>query len=167
MGEERKLLKLIRKGTAEGDLEDIVTKAAKALKSSSAKSVHSSEWSEADGLLYYRGKIYVPPTSDLRRKIVALHHDSRVAGHPGRWKTLELVSRNYWWPQMSRYIGTYTSTCDLCLRTKAIRQPPTGHLDPVTILSKQWEVVSVDFIVELPASDGHDAIMVVVDHLSK
>src|SRR5919198_2652876 len=167
VGEERNLLKQIRKGVAEGELEEVVTKAAKILKSSSAKSVHSSEWSEANGLLYYRGKIYVPPTSDLRRKIVALNHDSRVAGHPGRWKTLELVSRNYWWPQMSRYIGLYTSTCDLCLRTKVIRQPPTGHLKPLPIPSRRWEVVSVDFIVELPMSDGHDAIMVVVDHLSK
>jgi hypothetical protein len=31
----------------------------------------------------------------------------RIAGHAGRFKTLELVSRNYWWPQMSRYIGIY------------------------------------------------------------
>jgi hypothetical protein len=30
-----------------------------------------------------------------------------------RFKTLELISRNYWWPQMSCYIGTYVKTCDL------------------------------------------------------
>ena len=33
------------------------------------------------------------------------HHDTRVAGLAGWWKTLELVARNYWWPQMSCYIG--------------------------------------------------------------
>ena len=95
-GQERELLKLIRRETRDGELEDAVSKAAKALKSTSAKSIRSSEWSEAEGILYFRGKIYVPPTSDIRLKIVALNHDSRVAGHPGRWKTLELVSRNYW-----------------------------------------------------------------------
>ena len=55
----------------------------------------------------------------------------KVAGHPRHWKTLELVSRNYWWPQMSRYIRQYVSTCDLCLRMKLIRQAPVGKLHPL------------------------------------
>jgi len=58
----------------------------------------------------------------------------KVARHPRHWKTLELVSRNYWWPQMSRYIGQYVSTCDLCLRTKPIRQALVGKLYPLQIL---------------------------------
>jgi len=109
-GQERELLKLIRRETRDAQLEDAVSKAAKALKTTSAKSICSSKWTEIDGILHFRGKIYVPPTSDICRKIVSLNHDSLIAGHPRRWKTLELVSRNYWWPQMSRYIGQYTST---------------------------------------------------------
>jgi len=68
------------------------------------------EWSLSDRLLYFQGKIYVPDTSDLRQWIITLSHDSWLAGHSGRWKTLELVSRNHWWPQMSRYVGRYIST---------------------------------------------------------
>jgi len=91
----------------------------------------------------------------------------KVAGHPGHWKTLELVSRNYWWPQMSRYIGQYVSTCDLCLRTKLIRQALVGELHPLQILDSQWDTLSVDFVVELPFSSGHNAVMTVVDSVSK
>ena len=126
----------------------------------------SSKWSMEHGLLRYRGKVYVPKT-DLCRKIVALCHDFKIAGHPGRWKTLELVSQNYWWPQMSRYIGKYVSTCNLCLCTKALKQPPMGELHPLLIPDAPWDTISVDFITELPESNGRDSIMVVVDSFTK
>ena len=91
------------------DQEEVVIMAVKELKKSLAKSIRSSEWSLKNGLVYYRGKIYVPGAK-LHCQILALCHDSKLVGHPGRWKTLELVSRNYWWPQMSRYVGKYVST---------------------------------------------------------
>ena len=119
-----------------------------------------------NGLLYYRGKVYVPGP-ELHHWIVALCHDSKLAGHPGRWKTLELVSRNFWWPQMSRYIGKYVSTCDMCLRTKSLCQPPTRELHPLPIPDAPWDTASVHFIVQLPESNGKDAIMVVVDSVTK
>jgi len=125
------------------------------------------EWSEDDRVLWFRGKIYIPWNSDLQRQIVSLCHDTKVARHPGCWKTLELVSRNYWWPQMSRYIGQYVSTYDLCLRTKLIRQAPVGELHPLQIPDSRWDTLSVDFVVELPLSSGHDMVITVVDSVSK
>ena len=80
---------------------------------------------------------------------------------------LELVSRNYWWPQMSRYIGQYVSICDLCLRTKPIRQALVGKLHPLRIPDSRWDTLSMDFVVELPFSSGHDVVMTVVDSVSK
>ena len=38
---------------------------------------------------------------------------------------------------------------------------------PNKIPDRRWQVISVDIIGELPLSQGFDAIMVVVDHLSK
>ena len=80
---------------------------------------------------------------------------------------LELVSRNYWWLQMYRYTGKYVSTCDMFLRTKSIHQPPTRELHPLPIPDAPWDTASVDFIVQLPESNGKDAIMVVVDSVTK
>ena len=72
-----------------------MAKAARELQQVSSKTVRSAEWSEDEGLLWFRGKIYVPRNLDLWRQVVLLCHDTKVAGHPGCWKTLELVSRNY------------------------------------------------------------------------
>jgi len=80
---------------------------------------------------------------------------------------LELVSRNYWWSQMSRYIGQYLSTYDLCLRTKLIRQAPVDKLHSLQIPDLRWNTLSMNFVVELLLSSEHDAVMTVVDFVSK
>ena len=125
---EQKILSDICKENRNGDQEEPIAKAARELQSSANETVYSSEWSNVDGLLRFRGKIYILWSLDLCRQIVALCHDTQIAGHPGCWKILELVSRNYWWPQMSRYISQYVSTCNLCLWTKPWRHSPVGKL---------------------------------------
>jgi len=77
------------------------------------------------------------------------------------------MSQNYWWPQMSRYIGQYVSTCDLCLQTKPWQHSPVGELQPLFVLDEWWDTLSVDFIVELPESSGHNTVMTVVNSVSK
>jgi len=108
-GLEKDILRKIRQGNQKGNQEEPVAKAARELQQALGKTVRSTEWSEEEEVLWFRGKIYVPRSSDLHRRVVSLCHDTKVARHPGRWKTLELVSRNYWWPQMSRY-GTSDNT---------------------------------------------------------
>jgi len=95
-GVEQKILSNICKGNRNRDQEEPIAKVAQELQSSANEAVHSSEWLNVDGLLRFQGKIYVPQSPDLHRQIVVLCHDTQIAGHPGRWKTLELVSRNYW-----------------------------------------------------------------------
>jgi len=68
---------------------------------------------------------------------------------------------------MSRYVSRYVATCDPCLQTKVQHQWPTGELQLLPVPEEHWEVMSVDFIVELPESGGYDVIMVVVDSVGK
>jgi len=47
------------------------------------------------------------------------------------------------------------------------QHPPIGELHPLPIPSAPWDTISVDFIVKLPQSAGHDSIMVVIDSVTK
>jgi hypothetical protein len=92
VGPEQAILQDICSGTGCPE-EKSVAKAAQELGKSSTCSLRSAEWSKSDGLLHYHGCIYVPNMSELRRHIVSLCHNTKVAGHAGRFKMLELVSR--------------------------------------------------------------------------
>jgi len=63
-------------------------------------------------------KIYIPKNEELRVEIIWLHHDVPAAGYGGKSKTVELVTRNYWWPGVTREVGWYVEGCDLCQRMK-------------------------------------------------
>src|SRR6202046_3183198 len=76
------------------------------------------DWNLEDGIILYRGQVYVPKEESLRRDIVKRYHDHVATGHPGRWKTYELVSREFWWPGMSIFVKSYVDGCTTCQATK-------------------------------------------------
>jgi hypothetical protein len=145
-----------------------VAKAARELQKDKGRgTIKSAKWSESDGLLMFCGKIYVPNDRDLRYLIVEQHHNMCIAGYAGRFKTLKLISCNYWWPQMSHYISIYVKHCDLCNWTKVQHRRPIGELHPSETPEAPWDMISVNFIVELLESHVYDAIMCGVNSLTK
>jgi len=80
-GHEESILAKVRKSK---DLDESVIKAVEELKKSSTRQLRSEEWSEEQGLMLFRGKVYVPKDIKLRLEIIKLHHDTPVAGHPGQ-----------------------------------------------------------------------------------
>src|SRR6202022_4607036 len=58
-------------------------------------------------------------------------------------------------------------TCDKCQRIKASMKLPTDQLQPLEVPTKPWSHISCDFIVKLPESIGYDAILAVVDSVTK
>ena len=57
--------------------------------------------------------------------------------------------------------------CDQCQRMKNRVEILAGKLRPNEVLEKPWQHISVDFIMKLPVSRGHDSILVVCDRFSK
>ena len=100
-------------------------------------------------------------------EIIWLHHDVPIAGHGGRWKTTELVTRNYWWPEVTKDVGKYVEGYDICQRIKNRMEVPAGKLIVNEVPEKTWTHLIVDFITKLPLVAGKDVILVVCDKLSK
>jgi len=112
--EEGDLRKRIKRAQ-EGDKK--VVKAVEELKKAGVKTLRDEEWEIEDGVVLKEGRIYIPE-GELRGEIIQLHHDTLVGGHGGRWKTMELITRNYWWPGVTKEVGKYIDRCDACQRYK-------------------------------------------------
>lgn len=120
-----------------------------------------------EGLIFFKGLILVPDNNDIKRDILAHCHDDPLAGHFGINKTFELVHRTYHWAGLRQYVKRFVSTCLTCQRNKAVQHKPYGLLRPLPVPETPWSSISMDFIVQLPQSNGFTAILVVVDRLTK
>jgi len=144
-----------------------VVRVVEEMKKVGVKELRGNEWKVEGDLVLKEGKVYVPKDEELRVEIIWLHHDVPAAGHGGRWKTVELVTRNYWWPGVTRDVGRYVKGCDLCQGMKNRTEEPAGKLKLSEVPQKTWSHLTVDFITKLPVVAGKDAILVVCDRLSK
>ncbi|QRW19820.1 Retrotransposable element Tf2 protein [Rhizoctonia solani] len=94
------------------------------------------DWELKEGLLWYQGKIFVPKDNTIRNLIAESRHNALAAGHPGQARTLELVSRNYYWPSMKKFINSYPTN-----------QVPVGLSKPLQIPEQPWEDIAYDMIM--------------------
>ena len=82
-------------------------------------------------------------------------------------RTLALVERQYYRPQMRDQVEAYVRTCLVCQQDKAEQKVPAGLLVPLRISERPWDSISMDFIVGLPKVEGLSCVLVVVDRFSK
>jgi len=121
---------------------------------------------EGDMVTYER-RLYILDNNSLKLRVTYQCHDAKVAGHFGRHKTLELIKRDCYWPNMEDWVRNYIRTCDACQRNKTIRHKKYGKLVPLPISYQQWEQISMDFITDSPTAKGYNQYWVVVDRFTK
>jgi len=163
---------IVRKIKKARDKNKEVIKAVEEMKKAGVKTLRDEEWQIEEGLVLKEERIYVLKDEKLRVKIIRLHHDTPIARHEGQWKTVELVTRNYWWPGVTKEVKQYVERYDQCQKIKNRAEMPAGKLRPNKIPEKLWQHILVDFIMKLLVSKGHDSILVVCDchmqvHLSR
>jgi Integrase zinc binding domain len=101
------------------------------------------------------------------RLLSEVHDEITEGAHVGYHRTYNRLVPTYYWPRMSRDIKKIVTSCDICQKAKPKKHAPIGMLQPLPIPEKPFEVVSMDFITELPESNGYDSILVVIDKLTK
>ena len=124
-------------------------------------------WELEDGLIYYNNRLFIPSKEDLLTEIAKGCHDSKVVGHFGQEKTIELLTRNFYWEKLANWINECVRSFDGCQHNESPRQTKYGLLQPLEVPYEAWTSISVDFIIQLPESQGKTQIMVVVDRFTK
>jgi len=64
--------------------------------------------------MYKERKVYMPKDNILKMEIIRLYHNILVEGHRGQWKTVKLVTRNFWWPGITKEVKRYVEGYNSC-----------------------------------------------------
>jgi len=164
---ERPEVEIVEKIKKVRSKDEDVARVVEEMKKAGVKELQGNEWQIEGDLVLKERKVYVPKDKELRTEVIWLHHDVLAVGHGERWKTVELVTRCYWWPGVTRDVGRYMEGCDLCQRIKNRAEELVRKLKLSKVLEKPWTHLTVDFITKLPVVAGKNAILVVCDRLSK
>ena len=113
-------------------------------------------------------RIRVPEHLKLKQRILYEMHAAPHSGHLGAGNTERNIAQHYWWFNMQKDVIQYVQTCPICQRNRKPTHKAHGELQSLPVPKDTWTSLSMDFITGLTITTrGHDAIMVVVDRLSK
>ena len=67
-----------------------------------------------EGIIYYKYRIYLVPSSSLKEKILKKAHDSPLAGHLGFFKTYRMLRDIFWWKGLKDDVMKYVDEFPTC-----------------------------------------------------
>ena len=125
-------------------------------------------YTQRNNFILYDNRIVIPNNDKLRTMIISQHHDTSTSAHPGSTKTIDLITRLFYWKNMHNDIKQYVQSCLQCQSNKFSTKSPQGLLHPIETPDTRWHTITTDFITKLPTTkSGYDAIVVFVDKYSK
>ena len=87
-------------------------------------------------------RFYIPVS--LRAKIIdEFHHKF---GHIGIKKMLQMISKSFYWPDMTNDVKLFVDTCVTCCKSKIKRSPKLGSLSITGPAREPFEIVSIDTV---------------------
>jgi transposase InsO family protein len=134
------------------------------LKTQLAARTAGEGWTERDGLLVCRGRVFVPDNSSVWDQLLIAAH---AAGHEGVEKTLHRWRSSFHNTHIRRRVQEFVRGCAVCQRNKSEHLHPAGLLQPLPVPSEVWSDISMDFVEGFPKVGGKSVILTVVDRFSK
>lgn len=141
--------------------------AQKLLASLSVQSTPNGPFTLHQGVIRYKGRIWLAGNLELQQRVIAAMHDSAIGGHSGVPVTHCRLKKLFYWPGMKQAVQDYVQSCTVCQQAKAERVRYPGLLQPLPVPPQAWHTISLDFIEGLPRSANANCILVVVDKFSK
>jgi len=127
-------------------------------------------WSDEDGILYYQApKTYprvVIPTA-LVPTVLACNHELPFTAHQGVRRTVDFISRKYWWKTLRSAVSEFIGKCEACAKRKTghrVTAPFGDALEAHDFL----DIVSLDIVGPLPVTEkGNKYLLTFIDHFTR
>lgn len=100
-----------------------------------------------------------------RLSLLRIFHDEH--DHLGVDKTVDLITKHFWFPGLRAFVQKYVSHCLVCISQKKV---PRAPLQPISSWEKPdlpFQTVHMDALGPLPEADGYRYVLIVVDAFSK
>ncbi|TYK04949.1 ty3-gypsy retrotransposon protein [Cucumis melo var. makuwa] len=123
-----------------------------------------AKYQRSNDKLLYKGRLVLSKYSTLIPTLLHTFQDSILGGYSRFLRTYKRMRGEIYWDGMKKDIKNYEEQCD---RNKTESTLPAGLLQTIPVLELMLEDWTMDFVEGLPTAGNMNAIMIVVDRLSK
>ena len=89
------------------------------------------DYSYNQGILRFKGRVWIGADSELRQRLVSCFHDSSLGGHSGNLGTYQRIKSYLYWPGMKKEVEQYVQSCEVCKRRK-------NEIAPIQVCCSHW-----------------------------
>lgn len=119
------------------------------------------------GIIRLHSKIWIGANTAIQTKLINAFHASAIGGHSGVTATYQRVKKLFAWRGLKQAVEDFVRQCSVCQHAKHEHLKTPGLLQPLPVPTEPWRDLTMNFVEGLPASEGYEVIMVVVDRFTK
>ena len=86
---------------------------------------------EKDEIVYVNRRIYVPNNQKIKERILQENHKPADIEYQGQHWVMELIKRNYWWPEIKNNMKNYVQGCFKWQQNKIQHMKKARELHPL------------------------------------